>query len=98
MKFMTLSNKAKHKGRVALLAGFLTVTGGCQDFLAVNTNPNGPETVAANTYLPPMPHWIVSGSQWGGRYVGLYIQPLVSVLAVGARTSWGRLWYDPRGG
>ena len=95
MKFMTLSNKAKHKGRVALLAGFLTVTGGCQDFLAVNTNPNGPETVAANTYLPPMLHWMVSGSQWDGRYVGLYTQQWVSVLAGAPATTWGRMGYDP---
>ena len=38
----------------ALLAGFLSLTNGCQNYLDVNTNPNAPETVSANLYLSPM--------------------------------------------
>ncbi len=96
MKFTTLRG-AKHRSRIALLAGVLTVSGGCQDFLAVNTNPNGPETVAANTYLPPMLHWMVSGSQWDGRYISLYTVQLVSVRTASASPAltFGRMGYDP---
>ncbi len=48
MTFTTFSKRAMHKKKIVLLAGFLTLSGGCKDFLAVNTNPNAPETVAAN--------------------------------------------------
>ena len=80
--------------RVIALAGFLTLTGGCQNFLDVNTNPNAPETVAANLYLPPMLHWMVSGSQWDGRYVGLYTQEWVSTVTGAPATTFGRMGYD----
>jgi hypothetical protein len=83
------------KQRIVLLAGFLTLSGGCQDFLAVNTNPNAPETVGANLYLPPMLHWMVSGSQWDGRYVGLYTQQWVSTVIGAPATTFGRMGYDP---
>ena len=43
-----------------LLAGALTLSAGCKDFLDVNTNPNGPQTVSANLYLAPMLHWLVT--------------------------------------
>ncbi len=82
------------KQRVLLLAGFLTLSGGCQDFLAVNTNPNAPETVAANLYLPPMLHWMVSGSQWDGRYIGLYTQEWVSTSSGAPATTFGRMGYE----
>ncbi len=83
------------KHRVVLLAGFLSLSGGCQDFLAVNTNPNAPETVAANLYLPPMLHWMASGSQWDGRYISLYTQQLVSTVVGSPATTFGRMGYDP---
>lgn len=83
------------KTRIAILAGSLSLFGGCQDFLDVNTNPNAPETVAANLYLPPMLHWMVSGSQWDGRFVGLYTQQWVSTLTGSPATTWGRMGYDP---
>ncbi len=84
------------KRRVALIAGFLTLFGGCKEFLDVNTNPNAPETVAANLYLPPMLHWMVTGSAIDGRYVTLYTQQLVSTIVNGApATTWGRMGYDP---
>ena len=53
--------------RTALLVGALGVLAGCQDFLDVNTNPNAPQEVAANLYLPPMLHWMVTAPQFDGR-------------------------------
>lgn len=46
----------------------------CQDFLDVNQNPNGPEVVSANLYLPQMIHWMATSPQFDGRFVGLYNQ------------------------
>ena len=45
-----------------VLAGALTLGIGCQNYLDVNQNPNAPETVGANLYLPPLLHWLVSVS------------------------------------
>jgi hypothetical protein len=80
--------------RTAVLVGSLSlVTTGCDNFLDVNTNPNAPQTVAANLYLPPMLHWLVSGQQWDGRFIGRYTQnwtfPTTSI------TTWDRMGYDP---
>ena len=94
MRFTPFSTKSVRKQRALLVAGLLTLTGGCQDFLAVNTNPNAPETVAANLYLPPMLHWMVSGSQWDGRFEGLYTQEWVSTLTSTPATTFGRMGYD----
>lgn len=57
-----------------LLAGLLLAPAGCKDFLDVNTNPNGPETVSANLYLPPMLHWMATAPAYDGRYIGRYTQ------------------------
>jgi hypothetical protein len=57
-------------------AGMLSLTVSCQDFLDVNVNPNAPETVAANLYLPPMLHWMVTGQHWDGRATAQYTQML----------------------
>lgn len=57
-------------------AGAMGLTVSCQDFLDVNTNPNAPETVAANLYLSPMLHWMVTGQHWDGRATGPYTQQL----------------------
>jgi len=64
--------------RIAALfaAGTLAVTASCQDYLDVNTNPNAPETVAANLYLAPMLHWMVSGQHWDGRCTAQFTQML----------------------
>jgi hypothetical protein len=94
MKITPMNNRAMKKSRVLLLAGFLTLAGGCESFLDVNTNPNAPETVAANLYLPPMLHWMVSGSQWDGRYEGLYTQEWVSTLTGAPASTFGRMGYD----
>jgi len=58
------------KRHALVLAGCLVVAGGCHDFLDVNTNPNGPQSVSAILYLPPMLHWMVTSPQYDGRFVG----------------------------
>lgn len=74
-----------------LLAGLVGVLAGCEDFLDVNTNPNAPERVAANLYLPPMLHWMVTGQHWDGRYTAQYTQELLPRT----RSSWGIMGYVP---
>jgi hypothetical protein len=77
--------------------GLLTVSNGCSDYLDVNTNPNAPQTVTANLYLPPMLHWMVTAPQFDGRFVGHYTQEWYSsatALATPEQT-WGRMGYDP---
>jgi hypothetical protein len=69
------------------------VVGGCEDFLDVNTNPNAPESVAANLYLPPMLHWVVTGPQFDGRFVGRYTQQWT--LPGTSLSTWDRMGYDP---
>jgi hypothetical protein len=52
--------------RTALLGGILALSAGCQNFLDVNSNPNGPSsvTVSPNLYLAPMLNWLVADPQW----------------------------------
>lgn len=84
--------------RAAALAGLLGLAGtsaGCKDFLAVNDNPNapGPEVLPANLFLPPMIHWMVTGPQVDGRFIGRYTQQwYVPGTALG---TWDRMGYDP---
>jgi len=66
------------KRYAALIAVVLGLFSGCQNFLDVNTNPNGPQTVTANLYLPPMLHWMVTAPQFDGRFVGHYAQVGIS--------------------
>ena len=85
------------KRRYALaLAGSLTLSAGCKDFLAVNTNPNAPEVVEANLYLAPMLHWMVTSPQFDGRFVARYTQQLTIplVAGTGTPTNWDRMGYD----
>jgi hypothetical protein len=80
----------------SLLVGFLSLTGGCNNFLDVNTNPNAPETVTANLYLPPMLHWLVTSPQFDGRFVGHYTQEWISTSTnLSPASTWGRMGYDP---
>lgn len=87
-----ISGTQMRRGRVAVLAGFVSLVAGCQDFLDVNTNPNAPETVAANLYLPPMLHWMVTGPQFDGRFVARYTQQLT--LPGTSLSTWDRMGYD----
>lgn len=81
---------------IAGVIGALVLSGGCDSYLDVNTNPNGPQTVTANLYLPPMLHWMVTSPQFDGRFVGHYTQQWVSTsTATSPRLTWGRMGYDP---
>ena len=75
-----------------LLAGLLLAPAGCKDFLDVNTNPNAPETVSANLYLPPMLHWMATSPQYDGRYIGRYTQQWMGPGS--AISLWDRMGYS----
>jgi len=84
------------KTTAAMLVATLVLSGGCNEFLDVNTNPNGPQSVSANLYLPPMLHWFVSSPQFDGRFVGHYTQQWYSTsTATSPALTWGRMGYDP---
>jgi hypothetical protein len=80
--------------RTAVIAGALALSAtSCKDFLDVNENPNGPQTVSANLYLAPMLHWMATGPQFDGRFVGRYAQEWV--LPGTVLSTWDRMGYDP---
>jgi hypothetical protein len=78
-----------------VLAGALCLTAGCEDFLDVNTNPNAPERVAPNLYLPPLLHWMATSPQFDGRFIGRYTQQWKFTNAQTAISTWDRMGYDP---
>lgn len=78
---------------VALFAAALAVPTACSDYLDVNTNPNAPQVVAANLYLPPMLHWMTTSPEYDGRFVGRYTQQWY--IAGTSLGSWDRMGYDP---
>ena len=87
-----------HRRLCALLVAASGLAAGCHDFLDVNTNPNGPQSVSANLYLPPMLHWLVTSPLYDGRFVGRYTQEwtLPSLtLPTAPPTTWDRMGYDP---
>jgi len=84
------------KTSTALFVGVLLVASACSDFLDVNTNPNGPQSVSANLYLPPMLHWFVTSPQFDGRFIGHYTQEWYSTTTnASPPTTWGKMGYDP---
>ncbi len=83
------------KRHALVLAGCLVVAGGCHDFLDVNTNPNGPQSVSAILYLPPMLHWMVTSPQYDGRFVGRYAQEWTLPTLANTPSTWDRMGYDP---
>lgn len=85
------SERPMKKRRAVILVCALSLVTGCEDFLDVNTNPNAPETVAANLYLPPMLHALVTSPQWDGRFVGRYTQEFIPTFS----SNWTRMGYDP---
>lgn len=93
MKLTSITNTPMKITRAALLAGVLAMTASCEDFLDVNNNPNGPELVTANLYLPPMLHWLVSDAQWEGRFLGRYVQNWY--VPGTSFSTWDRMGYDP---
>jgi hypothetical protein len=75
------------------VAAALTVPAGCSNYLDVNTNPNAPQEVSANLYLPPMLHWMTTSPQYDGRFIGRYTQEwYVAGTSLG---TWDRMGYDP---
>jgi hypothetical protein len=79
----------------ALAMGFLAVPSACSDYLDVNTNPNAPQTVTANLYLPPLLHWWVTSPIYDGRFVGRYTQMWQLPTTASVPTTWDRMGYDP---
>jgi hypothetical protein len=78
----------------ALFVGAFAITAAsCDSYLDVNTNPNAPEEVAANLYLPPMVHWMVTSPQYDGRFTGRYTQEWM--LPGTSISTWDRMGYDP---
>src|SRR5213596_1716756 len=78
--------------QAVLLVGLVTVGSGCSDWLDVNTNPNGPQSVEAYVYLPPMLHWMITSPQFDGRFVGRYTQEWT--LPGTSLSTWDRMGYD----
>jgi hypothetical protein len=82
-----------NRNYAVLLACSLGLAAGCSDYLDVNTNPNAPQTVSANLYLPPMLHWMATSPQYDGRFVGRYAQEWT--LPGTSLSTWDRMGYDP---
>lgn len=88
----TLTPNKMRQVRALIVGGALTLLGGCQDFLDVNTNPNAPQTVAANLYLPPMINSMVQAPLEDARFnMGRYTQQLIPTFA----NNFVRMGYDP---
>ncbi len=87
------SRRLMLRTRRALVASLVVLTAGCKDFLDVNENPNGPQTVSANLYLSPMLHWMATSPQIDARFVGRYTQQWT--LPGTALSTWDRMGYDP---
>lgn len=83
------------KASAAVIVAALSLATSCDDFLDVNTNPNAPQSVSANLYLPPMLHWMVTGPQFDGRFVGRYTQQWALASGVTILSTWDRMGYDP---
>lgn len=57
-----------------ILASVFTLAG-CDDYLDVNTNPNGPDALLQpELFLPQIQSSLAVDLQWDGRYVGFYTQ------------------------
>jgi len=83
----------KTKTFLPMLVGALTITSvSCDDFLDVNENPNAPQTVSPNLYLPQMLHSMATSAQIDGRFVGRYTQQWM--IPATAPTNWDRMGYD----
>jgi hypothetical protein len=81
--------------RSAVLAGALLLPAGCQEFLDVNENPNAPQSVSPNLYLPPILHWVATSEQFDGRFIGRYTQNWTLPSGGTTPSTWDRMGYDP---
>jgi hypothetical protein len=84
-----------NKRYLALAVGVVSLAGGCKDFLDVNENPNAPQVVTANLYLPPMEHWMATAPQYDGRFVSRYTQQFQLPGTSATPSTWDRMGYDP---
>jgi len=78
---------------IILITMCFVFNSGCKKFLDVNTNPNAPEVAEANLYLAPMLHWMVTGPQYDGRFIGRYTQNWAYIGGTSIPT-WDRMGYD----
>lgn len=85
-------NMRMQRRLAALALTALGLVAGCDNFLDVNNNPNAPQSVSANLYLPPMEHWMATAPQYDGRFVGRYTQQWT--LPGTALSTWDRMGYD----
>ncbi|HEX2693821.1 MAG TPA: SusD/RagB family nutrient-binding outer membrane lipoprotein [Gemmatimonadaceae bacterium] len=81
---------------IAVALAVLSVSSACSDYLDVNTNPNGPQTVTANLYLPPMIYWMATSPQWDGRFVGHYTQEWysTSTSSTSPALTWAKMGFQ----
>ena len=57
-----------------MIAGTLTFSG-CEDYIDVNTNPNGPDALLQpELFLPQIQSELAVAVQWDGRFTGFYTQ------------------------
>src|SRR5690606_20046152 len=57
-----------------MVAGTLVLSG-CDDYLDVNTNPNGPDALLQpELFLPQIQSEMAVAVQWDGRFAGVYTQ------------------------
>lgn len=80
--------------RGALLTGALVGVAGCQNFLDVNVNPNAPQEVEPNLYLPPVLSSMATSEQLDGRFVGRYTQNWTLPSGAALPSVWDRMGYD----
>lgn len=81
--------------RGAVVATVAGLAAGCQNFLDVNENPNAPQTVSPNLYLPPILHWMATSEQFDGRFIGRYVQNWTLPSGSTTASTWDRMGYDP---
>lgn len=92
---LNITAKTRRAVGIALGAGTLLLASGCKDFLDVNTNPNAPQAVSPNLYLPPILHWMATSEQFDGRFVGRYTQNWTLPSGSTTASTWDRMGYDP---
>ncbi|UKJ07253.1 SusD/RagB family nutrient-binding outer membrane lipoprotein [Solitalea lacus] len=72
-------------------AGIMVTATGCEKYLDVNENPNGPQSVSPNLYLASMESNLALGVQYDSRFLGKYVQNFVSNSA---GDTWDRHGYQ----
>ena len=60
---------------ICLILARVFTLAGCEDYLDVNTNPNGPDALLQpELFLPQIQSALAVSIQWDGRFVGMYTQ------------------------